>query len=433
MKKIYLLFILLISASCLLQAQNRTIARGAEPGELYLNGLWYGIYNPIWGPPVYDTLRKAVFRLTENGKKLTIQYDVDFFAYDYTDPCLVMQPQFILADATPGALYSKCTYPRNSYSHTALWVSFDYGENWTLREENIGNVGYFASGLSDGIILKGGENRTVLQSKDYGESFVFYFEVPIPYALGDCSYKECEFLGIGSLYNKELHYTNDCANSFAVIPIDEDFMFGQMGGTFPDVFRGGLSGEVYITSWFPDWSYKVSFSADTGHTFRHVYIYDSYDPYAPDANKPMFMSDREPGVFYILRGKEIATTNPWGWYARLYVDYYRDYGETWVATYCHDITKNYTNEVEIKEIDHELAIYPNPTTGELRVTSYELQNGALSAVEVEVFDVCGRKQKAENRKHEGEILMDISRLQAGIYFVRITTEKGIITKKIVKY
>jgi hypothetical protein len=46
----------------------------------------------------------------------------------------------------------------------------------------------------------------------------------------------------------------------------------------------------------------------------------------------------------------------------------------------------------------------------------------------------GRKQKAESRKQNGERIVgfDISHLTAGIYFIKIETDKGFITKKIVK-
>jgi hypothetical protein len=99
MKRILLFLSLLIVANST-YAQNRMIARGAEPGELYISGTWYGIYHE--GTPFYDTLRLAVYRLTENGKKLTIQYDADYFA----NPEYVMQPFYINADATSGVLYN---------------------------------------------------------------------------------------------------------------------------------------------------------------------------------------------------------------------------------------------------------------------------------------------------------------------------------------
>jgi len=124
-------------------SQSRNVARGAVPGELYLTSVWYGIY--------YNTLQGAVYHITENGKKLTIQYDVDYFG----NPEQIMMPQYILADATPGVVYNKQTYFKNSYTYTALWVSFDYGKNWVFREENIGTKGYFSYNV-EGLIYRGG-------------------------------------------------------------------------------------------------------------------------------------------------------------------------------------------------------------------------------------------------------------------------------------
>jgi hypothetical protein len=134
MKKILLLLIVLVSINSLSFSQNRAVARGAEPGELYLAGAWYCCYHPIWGPPFVDTLRLAIYRLAEHGKELTIQYD--YLVDAFTESCSVMMPEYILADATPGVIYNKhiCTKD-DGYDYTQLWVSFDYGKNWILREE----------------------------------------------------------------------------------------------------------------------------------------------------------------------------------------------------------------------------------------------------------------------------------------------------------
>ena len=94
----------------------------------------------------YDTLRLALYRLAENGKKLTIQHDADYFA----DVDSVMHPMVILTDATPGVVYNKV-----SLSKTKLWISFDYGKNWILREENSGSKKYYSSNF-EGLIHRGG-------------------------------------------------------------------------------------------------------------------------------------------------------------------------------------------------------------------------------------------------------------------------------------
>ena len=73
-----------------------------------------------------------------------------------------------------------------------------------------------------------------------------------------------------------------------------------------------------------------------------------------------------------------------------------------------------------------ITVMPNPTTGELRI-----ENGEWRIMEVEVFDVYGRNCNVSRVTcHENKI--NISHLQAGIYFVKIQTEIGEITKKIIK-
>jgi hypothetical protein len=83
-----------------------------------------------------------------------------------------------------------------------------------------------------------------------------------------------------------------------------------------------------------------------------------------------------------------------------------------------------------------IQLVPNPTTGELRVTSYELQ-----VTSIEVFDVYGKKLSSNHHitsssnhhiTSSSNHLINISHLQAGVYFVKITTEAGEIIKKVVK-
>ena len=154
MKQILLSVAFVLTTCGVLFAQNRIIARGATPGELYLTGLWYGIYHPV-EPPYYDTLQTALYRITENGKKITIQYDEDYFADEYSPPYSLMLPDVILADATPGVVYNKnYCYKDDGYTYTLLWVSFDYGKNWIFREEIIGHdVGYFSANV-EGLIYR---------------------------------------------------------------------------------------------------------------------------------------------------------------------------------------------------------------------------------------------------------------------------------------
>jgi hypothetical protein len=84
----------------------------------------------------------------------------------------------------------------------------------------------------------------------------------------------------------------------------------------------------------------------------------------------------------------------------------------------------------IKPIPNDrLRVYPNPTTGELR-----MENGEWRMENVEIYDVYGRMIVIPNeaQRNEESITINISRLPAGIYLLKIETENETITKKIIK-
>jgi len=152
MKQLLLSLTFLLTITTISQAQDRYIARGAEPGELYITGYWYAIFDPVFGPPKYDTAHIAVFHITEYGKKLAIQYDFNVAPYN---PEYEMLPGSVLADATSGAVYNTAISYKSGTEYTYLWVSFDYGKNWAFREENMGAKGYFAANI-EGLIYRTG-------------------------------------------------------------------------------------------------------------------------------------------------------------------------------------------------------------------------------------------------------------------------------------
>ena len=76
----------------------------------------------------------------------------------------------------------------------------------------------------------------------------------------------------------------------------------------------------------------------------------------------------------------------------------------------------------------KILIYPNPTTGELHVTSNE-----FPVTDVEVFDVYGRKLSSNHLiSTSPHHQINISHLSAGIYFLKISTEAGEVIRKVVK-
>ena len=75
----------------------------------------------------------------------------------------------------------------------------------------------------------------------------------------------------------------------------------------------------------------------------------------------------------------------------------------------------------------DITLIPNPTSGELRI-----ENGELRIEKVEVFDVYGRIHSSLVTRHASLITINISHLPAGLYFVKIYTEAGMVVRKVVK-
>ena len=100
--------------------------------------------------------------------------------------------------------------------------------------------------------------------------------------------------------------------------------------------------------------------------------------------------------------------------------------------------EEYVGIDELPITNYELRIYPNPTTGELRI---EVADQARNdVINVEIFDIYGR-QMSQISHHCGldpqpkshiSNQIDIAHLPAGIYFVKIITEAGEVVRKVVK-
>lgn len=92
-----------------------------------------------------------------------------------------------------------------------------------------------------------------------------------------------------------------------------------------------------------------------------------------------------------------------------------DYPGEWMII---TTTKNYVGVSEV--LGSEVAIYPNPSTGLLNISADGLQ-------EVSVMDLGGRTLMTVNSN-----VVNISDLNAGVYFVRVVSANGVSTQKVVK-
>ena len=97
-----------------------------------------------------------------------------------------------------------------------------------------------------------------------------------------------------------------------------------------------------------------------------------------------------------------------------------------------NVTANGTIEAIFKEyvginenIFGSINVYPNPTTGDLRIESGELRMKG-----VEIFDVIGKK--VFTSQVSPETVLNISHLMPELYFLKINTEIGETVKKVLK-
>ena len=80
----------------------------------------------------------------------------------------------------------------------------------------------------------------------------------------------------------------------------------------------------------------------------------------------------------------------------------------------------------IEELTSSLLLYPNPVNDKLYIeTEAEVKD-------VVVYDVYGRRQVTMTPSHQGCLVVDVTYLKSGVYFVKVATTNGEIVKRILK-
>jgi|GEM_PF-879228 len=78
-------------------------------------------------------------------------------------------------------------------------------------------------------------------------------------------------------------------------------------------------------------------------------------------------------------------------------------------------------------LSQEIGLYPNPANDMVRIYS-----GQQEMSRVQIFDVQGRQIRSVELNNVSNLDLDLRNLQAAIYFVRIDTDQGSITKRVIK-
>lgn len=79
---------------------------------------------------------------------------------------------------------------------------------------------------------------------------------------------------------------------------------------------------------------------------------------------------------------------------------------------------------------NSIGIYPNPTKGTFKI---DLLNSNVKVQKIDVLDMSGKLIKSINGKQQKQYSMNLQSESEGVYMIKITTEKGVIVKKITKY
>jgi hypothetical protein len=92
------------------------------------------------------------------------------------------------------------------------------------------------------------------------------------------------------------------------------------------------------------------------------------------------------------------------------------------------VVKEITAEENVSDIiTDNISVYPNPVQDRLYIETL------TQTLTIEIYDIYGRVQNLRNSETQKlRNSIDLSNLKAGIYFVKINTEKGNIVKRIIK-
>ena len=99
------------------------------------------------------------------------------------------------------------------------------------------------------------------------------------------------------------------------------------------------------------------------------------------------------------------------------------------------INSSYPEPLSIKEFgntsDSNFSVYPNPNTG-IFILKIKNGNASFEKIKIVIIDAMGKEIYRSDFNHFSSTFIDISNQITGIYYLKMTTEKGTETMKIIK-
>ena len=161
----------------------------------------------------------------------------------------------------------------------------------------------------------------------------------------------------------------------------------------------------------PDYDYKFEITV----AWDAVEGAKGYDVFVNTEKEQDFHMGYTNGTAYVI-GTDQETT------FEFYVVAFNDETES-------DPSEVYTVVVEddaIEEMNASFNVYPNPVNDKLVIETEEIVK------EVVVYDVYGRQQDNKTTRQQGNLSVDVTNLNSGVYFVKVVTENGETVKRILK-
>lgn len=241
---------------------------------------------------------------------------------------LVIYDWDIIQDATAGVVYG---VDHNMHTDSA-YVSTDFGHTWTaISPSRVDNhpVYFWTFPNSPGVIAKGNQWSDFQVSNDFGS----HFEAMETGPLSNCfsGWSNGEFFDLFWQVDKGmmLHRTPDYYQTLETI-----------NQTLPEYhwnYLGAVEGEFYKLFYAGPESNeaRLYYSNDYGQNCRLLMEFDSTAVSTPlhgEGSWSVWIG-QEPGVFYTFKREYRYNAPEEG--TKIYIDYYRSYGDTLVTTYFH--------------------------------------------------------------------------------------------------
>lgn len=130
---------------------------------------------------------------------------------------------------------------------------------------------------------------------------------------------------------------------------------------------------------------------------------------------------------YDGEGNNFAISNIDGEYTVMVCEYWGNPGNiVYNLTEASNNPRTFNSALNIENISNNIDIYPNPANDFIFIRNLE------NIKSISISDISGKIISENEYKNSNEISIDISKMAKGIYFIKLTDNKNIFTKKIIK-